>query len=95
MNRKILLADDDAALRRVIQFKLKQKGYDVTAVEDGRAALSSLKASRYDLLLSDMKMPGMNGIELLEKAKGVQPDLEVILITAFAEISQAVQAVKL
>jgi two-component system NtrC family response regulator len=95
MNRKILLADDDAALRRVIQFKLKQKGYDVTAVEDGRAALASLKASRYDLLLSDMKMPGMNGIELLEKARGVQPDLEVILITAFAEISQAVQAVKL
>ncbi len=92
---RILLADDDAALRRVIQFKLKQKGYEVTVVEDGEAAMASLKNSRYDLLLSDMKMPKLNGIELLDQAKLVQPDLEVILITAFATISQAVQAVKL
>jgi len=95
MNRKILLADDDAALRRVIQFKLKQKGYDVTAVENGRDALVKIKNGAYDLLLSDMKMPGMNGIELLAGAKNIAPDLEVILITAFAEISQAVKAVKL
>lgn len=95
MAASILLADDDAALRRVVQFKLKQRGFDTTAVEDGRQALSVLKKSRYDLLLSDMRMPGINGLELLEQARKIQPDLEVILITAYAEISQAVTAVKL
>jgi DNA-binding NtrC family response regulator len=95
MSIRILLADDDAALRRVIQFKLKQKGYAVAVAEDGAAALEAIKRERYDLLLSDMKMPGLNGIELLEQAKAAQPDLDVILITAYAEISQAVQAVKL
>jgi two-component system NtrC family response regulator len=95
MRVKILLADDDAALRRVIQFKLKQMGYDVTVAADGEEALAILKNNRFDLLLTDMRMPKLNGIELLERAKQVQPELEVILITAYATISQAVQAVKL
>lgn len=92
---RVLLADDDAALRRVIQFKLKQRGYEVTVAEDGRQALDLLTGGRFDLLLSDMKMPRMDGIELLGQAKSLQPGLEVILITAYADISQAVQAVKL
>ncbi|MGD8923233.1 MAG: sigma-54 dependent transcriptional regulator [Candidatus Zixiibacteriota bacterium] len=95
MSIKILLADDDPALRRVIQFKLKQKGYDVDVAEDGQQALDRLKATHYDLLLSDMKMPKLSGIELLEMSKNVQPELEVILITAYATVSQAVEAVKL
>jgi len=95
MKRKILLADDDVALRRVIQFKLKQKDYDVTAVASGKEALAKIKTGNYDLLLTDMKMPGMSGIELLDSVKSIVPDLEVILITAYAEISQAVEAVKL
>lgn len=95
MSIRILLADDDAALLRVIQYKLKQRHFDVTAVADGALALKALEESRYDLLLSDMRMPKLSGIELLEKVKEIQPDLEVILITAFATISQAVEAVKL
>lgn len=95
MSIRILLADDDAALLRVIQYKLKKRDYDVTAVADGALALRALEESRYELLLSDMRMPKLSGIELLEKAKQIQPDLEVILITAFATISQAVEAVKL
>ncbi|MEW5924458.1 MAG: sigma-54 dependent transcriptional regulator [Candidatus Zixiibacteriota bacterium] len=95
MNARILFADDDAALRRVIQFKLKQRGYDVTAVESGEQALAKLSGTHFDLLLSDMKMPGMSGIELLAAVKKATPELEVILITAFADISQAVEAVKL
>ncbi|HWR82288.1 MAG TPA: response regulator, partial [Candidatus Deferrimicrobium sp.] len=95
MRLKILLADDDVALRRVIQFKLKQKGHDVTAVEDGEKAMAALRRDRFDLLISDMKMPRMSGTELLEQAKRQQADLQVIFITAFATISQAVEAVKL
>lgn len=95
MGLKILLADDDVALRRIIQFKLKQRGYEVTATADGEEALSALRKSGFDLLLSDMKMPKLNGLELLKEAKKVQPDIEVILITAYAAVSQAVEAVKL
>lgn len=92
---RILLADDDAALRRVIQFKLKQRGYEVTAVGNGEEALFELKRGRYDLLLSDMKMPGMTGLDLLAEARKAQADIEVILMTAFAAVPQAVEAVKM
>ncbi len=92
---RILFADDDASLRKVIEFKLKKRGYQVTSVADGSQALATLEGGGFDLLLSDMKMPGLNGIELLEQARRLQPDLQVILITAYATISQAVEAVKL
>jgi two-component system NtrC family response regulator len=92
---RILLADDDTSLRRVIQFKLENNGYKVTAVADGQHALDRLRDDRFDLLLSDIKMPRVDGIELLEHAKNLQPDLKVILITAHATVSQAVEAVKL
>jgi DNA-binding NtrC family response regulator len=95
MSARILLADDDEGLRKVIQFKLKKKGYDVVSVADGESAISSLRTARFDLILSDMKMPRVNGIELLAQAKKIQSDIEVIMITAFADVSQAVQAVKL
>jgi len=92
---RILLADDDASLRRVLQFKLEKEGHDVTAVEDGEAALNQLRSDRWDLLLSDIRMPVVSGVELLELARQLQPGLKVILITAHATVSQAVQAVKL
>lgn len=92
---RILLADDDDSVRRVIHFKLEKHGFDVTSTADGRAALDELKADRFDLLLADIRMPGLDGIELLEASQKTQPGLKVILITAHAEVSQAVRAVKL
>lgn len=92
---KILLADDDSSLRKVLLFKLKQKGFDVVAVEDGQQALNELKAKSFDLLLSDIRMPKVDGIELLEQSKHIQPELKTILITAHASVPQAVAAVKL
>lgn len=92
---RVLLADDDQSLRRVLQFKLEKHGYQVTAVENGKQALSELDLAHYDLLLSDIKMPKMDGIQLLEKARMRQPDLKIILITAHATVDQAVQAVKM
>ena len=68
MDIKILIADDDESLRRVLQFKLKQNGYDVNVAEDGQKAYELLKTKRFDILLCDMKMPGLTGIELLEKS---------------------------
>lgn len=95
MSFRILLADDDAALRKVIGYKLKRRGFDVVAVENGLEALVMINARAFDLLLSDMRMPRMGGLDLLEAAKKKQPNLEVVMMTAFADVSQAVKAVKL
>ncbi|RKX23001.1 MAG: sigma-54-dependent Fis family transcriptional regulator, partial [Candidatus Zixiibacteriota bacterium] len=92
MSIRILLADDDDALRRVIQYKLEQEGYEVSTVNDGEKALDELKSGQFDLVLSDIKMPKLTGVQLLEQVKKIQPSLEVILMTAFADVSQAVRA---
>ncbi|UCF78403.1 MAG: sigma-54-dependent Fis family transcriptional regulator [Candidatus Eiseniibacteriota bacterium] len=91
---KILLADDDESLRRVIEFRLRQDGYEVQAVPDGARAWEMLSRRRYDLLLSDMRMPGLDGLELLTRALQLDPEIKVILITAYATVQQAVEAVK-
>jgi len=92
---RILLADDDSSVRRVLEFKLKQRGFDVTSVGDGAEAVRYLKESSFNLLISDIRMPGVDGIDLLGQAKSLHPEIKVILITAYAAVSQAVQAVKL
>lgn len=94
MTRRILLADDDGALRRVLHFKLTQAGYAVTAVEDGVAALARLQESEYEVLITDIKMPRMTGLELLHESRQRRPRMKVILMTAFATVPQAVEAVK-
>ena len=92
---KILLVDDDSSVRRVLQFKLQKQGYTVVTAADGILALQELKKNPFDLLLSDIRMPRLSGIELLSEAKSAQPNIKVILITAHATVNQAVQAVKL
>ncbi|MHC4534984.1 MAG: sigma-54-dependent transcriptional regulator [Planctomycetota bacterium] len=92
---RVLLADDDSSVRRVLEFKLKQRGLEVATASDGQEALDKLKQQSFDLLLSDIRMPKVDGIELLEQASQLRPGLKVILITAHATVSQAVQAVKL
>ena len=92
---KILLVDDDSSVRRVLQFKLQKRGFVVETASNGLEALEVLRSVTIDLLLSDIRMPKMDGIELLNEAKSIQPDVKVILITAHATVNQAVQAVKL
>jgi len=91
----VLLADDDRAVRRVFQYKLEKQGHDVTTADDGRQALEHLLGGRFDIVVSDIRMPEVDGIELLEQVRQTHPDLKVILITAHATVQQAVQAVKL
>ncbi len=80
----ILLAEDDEAVREFVKRALAHYGHEVTAVGDGGAALAALEQSPYDLLLTDIVMPGMDGIALALKATKDRPALPVVLMTGFA-----------
>ena len=83
----ILLAEDDAAMRAYLTRALEQAGYAVDAVDRGTDALPLLEERSYDLLLSDIVMPEMDGIELAQKCNEVSPSTKVMFITGFAAVS--------
>ena len=90
----LLVADDDEAVRLSLERALTREGYGVVLATDGQAALDRLRQGGIDLLLSDLKMPGLTGLELLKLAKEVAPDVDVILLTAFGTVEEAVRAMK-
>ncbi|MCW5976646.1 MAG: sigma-54-dependent Fis family transcriptional regulator [Bryobacteraceae bacterium] len=92
---RILVVDDEANLRRVTQLKLQQAGYDVTTAGGGEEALELLSRSAQDLVVTDLKMPGVSGIDLLRRVKEDYPEIIVIVVTAFGTIESAVEAMKL
>lgn len=86
----ILLAEDDHSMRAFIQKALERAGHSVDEVEDGLAALARLTADdgdQYDLLLTDIVMPGIDGIELAQKAAQLCPSIKVMFITGFAAVA--------
>lgn len=91
----ILLVDDEPLERGSLSMMLEQEGYLVTGAEDGLAALTELEKNPFDIVLADVKMPRMTGMELLEQIKKRGIESEVILITAYGEIKDAVEATKL
>ena len=90
----VLLADDDESLRRVVEYNLREDGYEVLTAADGRTALQRFQESHVDLVLTDVRMPEMTGFELLTHLKTMQPDLPVIVLTAHGTIDAAVEAMK-
>ena len=90
----LLVADDDPAVRQSLERMLTREGYAVVLAPDGPAALERLRAGGVDLVLSDLKMPGLTGLELLREVKAVSPDVDVILLTAFGTVEEAVKAMK-
>ena len=84
---RILLAEDDTAMRTYLARSLEQAGYDVDAVDRGTEAVPLLETQDYDLLLSDIVMPEMDGIELARRATELDPDLKVMCITGFAAVA--------
>lgn len=85
---RILIAEDDLAVREFVARALAHRGHQVTPVEDGLAALERLGAERFDLLISDIVMPGMDGIELALKATKDWPEMVVLLMTGYAHERQ-------
>ena len=92
--KRILVVDDDSYVRGATEEILIRKGYDVDTASAASGALQKLDEGEYDLLLSDIKMPGMSGLELLEKVKTKWPELTVILMTAYSSVEDAVRAMK-
>jgi two-component system cell cycle response regulator CpdR len=84
---RILLAEDDQAMRQFLASALTRAGFEVTAVADGMDALSRLERELYDLLIADIVMPGIDGIEVARRAMRADPDLKVLFITGFAAVS--------
>ena len=95
MNPKhILLADDEESLRRVTQLELEDLGFRVTTAGDGPEALDLLSRAPFHLVISDLRMPGMSGMDLLRRIRAEHSEMPVIIITAFATIQGAVEAMK-
>ena len=91
----ILVVDDEPNYQIVLAELLKDEGYEVFTADSGTAGLPIVRETDLDLVLTDMKMPGMDGIEFLRKIKGFNKELPVILITAYAEVEKAVEAMRL
>ncbi|MDR2013411.1 MAG: sigma-54 dependent transcriptional regulator [Rhodanobacter sp.] len=93
-SRQILVVDDEAKMRRVLEIMLQKMGYRVVGVSNGREALEAFAANAIDLIIADLRMPEMDGIELLANLRAQQSDVPVIVITAHGTIETAVAAMK-
>jgi len=94
MKEKIIIIEDDPAMRLGMDHFLRTCGYEATSCDDGAKALSILDSDFFDIAIVDLKLPGVDGLTLLKHIKTISPQTGVIIITAFAEVKTAVQAIK-
>ena len=94
MGRKILVVDDEQNMRVALYEALSRGGHEVTVAENGRMALDLLEKSTPDLVVTDIRMPEMDGIEMLQRIKAIHPELPVVIITGYATVETAVEAMK-
>ncbi len=94
MDVRILIADDEKGIRDSLQMILSEEGYDTTVVSNGAEALELIEKNEYHLVISDIKMPVVNGMELLEKGSKISPDTYFIIMTAYASVETAVAALR-
>ena len=92
--RQILVVDDEPNLRRVLGAQLSRDGYEVHAVADGKAALRILQEQYIDVVITDLRMPELDGLELMRRALALEPELPVVIITAHGTVDNAVEALK-
>ena len=92
--KRILVVDDDESLRWVTQAQLQQSGYDVAAAANAASALEQIRNLPADLVITDLKMPGMSGLDLLKEIRSLYPEIIVIMVTAFGTVENAVEAMK-
>ena len=91
---KVLIVDDDAAMRLFLEEELHEAGYVTLSASSGDDALERLAGASVDVVITDVEMPGMKGDELLLRLRSREPDIPVVVITAFGSIQSAVEAIK-
>ncbi len=94
MKHSILIVEDEKTARQNLEYIFKKEGYKVTAVDSGEKAIHELEHGEFDLILTDLKMHKVNGLEVLERTRELQPDAEVIIVTGYATVESAVEAMK-
>ena len=92
---RVLIVEDDPSLRRILSYHLERQEHTVVQASDGRVALECLSAEPFDLVVTDVRMAGMDGIELLKAIREKDPDLPVVVMTAYGTIQDAVEAMRL
>ncbi len=85
MKKRILIIDDDPNMHRIVELYLRKEPFDVDGVSSGRVALHKLTDLQYDLIITDIQMPGMNGVELIKKIKERFPNMPILILSAFEE----------
>jgi two-component system, NtrC family, response regulator PilR len=95
MKSRILVVDDEESIREFLEIMLKKEGFEVSLAEDGAKAKEMIQKKSYDMVISDLQMPNMNGIELLKFVKDTAPDTVFMMITAFGTTETAVEAMKM
>lgn len=91
---RVLIADDDAGFRSMLVRRATKMGLSVLEVEDGEQAVAALKLERFDLVVSDLYMPGHTGLEVIQKAREIDPEIHAIILTASATIETAIEALR-
>ncbi|MGE5409713.1 MAG: sigma-54-dependent transcriptional regulator [Clostridiales bacterium] len=94
MSVKVLIVDDEKAIRESLELILRDEGYRSDTAADGEEALEKLKLENYDVVITDIKMPKLDGIELLRKANHISPDTFFIIMTAYASVNTAIEALR-
>ena len=84
MKKKILVVDDEPNMRELLREELEEEGYEVEAAENGEEALKKFSSGDYDLVILDIEMPGMNGLEVAGKIREMKKDARIILLTAYS-----------
>lgn len=95
MKHKILIVDDELSMREFLEILLKKNDYEVEVAEGGKQAIERIDKNEFDLVITDVKMPEMDGIQVLKYVQDTSPRTSVVMITAFASMEQAVEAMKL
>lgn len=90
----ILVVDDEEDILNILKFILEKDGYSVDTALNGEEAFTKVRKNRYDIVLTDLKMPGMDGMELLERVRDYNPEIDVVIMTAYASVESAVTAIK-
>ncbi|HEX7086517.1 MAG TPA: response regulator [Vicinamibacterales bacterium] len=93
--RRVLIVDDEPSVRDVLSRTLSMAEYVVEATGDARSALDRLRLADFDLLIADLRMPGMDGLALIREARRLQPSLKVIIVTGYSSEQSAIEAVNL